>query len=187
MEQPTHPAGAEKKHTLPWWGGVLALALVLGFIVLMGLSMKQHGNQTLSIGQTIPSFSLTTFTHETISSDKFIGKVVVIHFWASWCGPCELEAEEFEKAYEIYQNNPQVVFMGVDYVDTESEAQKFLAKYQIRYANAPDLGSKVSQMFHISGVPETYILDRSGRLAFEQIGPFGSAAELQAQVDQLLK
>jgi cytochrome c biogenesis protein CcmG/thiol:disulfide interchange protein DsbE len=114
------------------------------------------------------------------------GKVVVINFWASWCKPCEQEAAELQAAWEIYQPTGQVVFLGVDYVDTEPEARVYLQKYGITYPNGPDMGTRVSQLFRTTGVPETYFLDKNGVLRYAQIGPFTSLGEIQSQIDLLL-
>jgi len=92
-----------------------------------------------------------------------------------------------EKAWEHYKDSGNVVFIGADYVDTEPEARTYLKKFGITFPNGPDLGTKVSQMFRIKGVPETYFIDQKGVLQFVQIGPFTSLAEIQAVIDPLLK
>jgi cytochrome c biogenesis protein CcmG/thiol:disulfide interchange protein DsbE len=115
------------------------------------------------------------------------GKVVVINFWASWCKPCEQEAAEVEAAWKTYEPGGQVVFFGADYVDTEPEARGYLKKFAITYPNGPDLGTRISQIFRITGVPETYFIDQDGKLVYAQIGPFTSEAQIHAILDPLLK
>jgi cytochrome c biogenesis protein CcmG/thiol:disulfide interchange protein DsbE len=116
----------------------------------------------------------------------FRGKVVVLNFWASWCKPCEQEAAELEQAWQKYGAEGDVVFLGADYVDTEPEARIYLQKYGITYANGPDMGTKISQLFRIQGVPETYFIDQNGVLQYVKIGPFSSLDEISAQIDNLL-
>ena len=84
-------------------------------------------------------------------------------------------------------NDKDVMFMGVDYVDTETEARTYLTHFRISYPNGADLGTKSSQAYRIRGVPETYIIDRQGKLAFAQIGPFTSLEEIKSRIDPLLK
>ena len=91
-----------------------------------------------------------------------------------------------EAAWRSYAPGGQVVFIGADYVDTEPEARGYLKKFDITYPNGPDLGTRISQMFRISGVPETYFIDQSGKLAYVQIGPFASESEIHAIIDSLL-
>jgi len=112
--------------------------------------------------------------------------VIVVNFWASWCKPCEQEAFELEEAWQFYKPRGDVVFLGVDYVDTEPEAKAFIQQFGLTYPNGPDLRTRISQMFRIQGVPETYIIDREGRLAFVKKGPFLSVNEIRGAVDPLL-
>ena len=76
--------------------------------------------------------------------------------------------------------------MGVDWVDTPENAQAYMKEYDITYPNGPDLATRISQSFRITGVPETYIIDREGVLRHMQYGVFTSLADIQAKVDPLL-
>ena len=89
-----------------------------------------------------------------------------------------------EKAWQIYKDSGDVYFFGVDYVDTEPEAMKYINKFNISYPNGPDLRTEISQLFRIRGVPETYIMDTEGKLANVKIGPFANLAEIQMMVEQ---
>ncbi|MFL7890849.1 MAG: TlpA family protein disulfide reductase [Anaerolineales bacterium] len=163
------------------WIGIFALLALLAF----GLLRNQEGPVT--VGETVPNFTLTTFDGEQISLRDLKGKVVVLNFWASWCKPCEEEAADLESAWRIYQLRDDVVFLGVDYVDTEPEAKSYLEKFEISYPNGPDLRTKISQAFRIRGVPETYIIGKDGKLAAFKISPFLSLAEIQSMIDPLLE
>lgn len=163
------------------WIGIFALLALLAF----GLLRNQEGPVT--VGETVPNFTLTTFEGEQISLRDLKGKVVVLNFWASWCKPCEEEAADLESAWRIYQPRDDVVFLGVDYVDTEPEARSYLEKFEITYPNGPDLRTKISQAFRIRGVPETYIIGKDGKLAAFKISPFLSLAEIQGMIDPLLE
>ena len=143
-------------------GALVAWIAVFGLLTLLavGLLRKQEG--PVSIGQTAPNFTLTTFDGDQISLKDLDGKVVVVNFWASWCKPCEEEAAELETAWRMYQPRGDVVFLGVDYVDTETEAMAYLEKFDVSYPNGPDLRTEISQAYRIRGVPETYIIGKDG-------------------------
>jgi cytochrome c biogenesis protein CcmG/thiol:disulfide interchange protein DsbE len=163
------------------WGGLLALLVILA----LGLQRTQQG--PVRVGDHVSNFNLTTFEGDQINLSDLKGKVVVLNFWASWCKPCEQEAADLEAAWRYYQPRGDVVFLGVDYVDTEPEARAYLQKFEITYTNGPDLGTRISQKFRIQGVPETYILDQQNVLQYVQIGPFSSLEQIKANIDPWLK
>ena len=116
------------------------------------------------------------------------GKVVLINIWASWCKPCEQEAPELEEAWQYYKDGGEVVFVGVDYVDTPAGANEYLTKFNISFPNAPDLKSNISSILNRQmGVPETYLIDRDGVLRSVKIGPFTSVDEIKSAIDGLLQ
>ncbi len=135
--------------------------------------------------QKAPGFVLSG-DNKDISLAKLKGKVVYLDFWASWCVTCKDEARELEEAWRFYQPEGEVVFIGVDYVDTEPEALGYLETYDITYPNGPDMGTQISQAFRIQGVPETYFLDREGIVQHVQLGPFRSTEQIMAHIDSLL-
>jgi len=162
------------------WGGLTLLLVVVG----LGLLRAQQGQ--VGQGENAPDFTLTSFEGQTYHLEDLRGKVVVVNFWASWCESCKPEAEDLEKAWRRYQATGEVMFLGVDYVDTEPEALAYLEQFGITYPNGPDLRTKISQAFRIRGVPETYIIDRDGVIVHRQIGPFRSLEEIYSVLDPVV-
>lgn len=153
------------------WGIWAVWAALFGLLAIVAVGLFRAQQGPVGVGSRVPEFSLTTFDGEVIHSEDLEGRVYVLNFWASWCKPCEQEARELEQAYRMYKNQ-NVEFLGVDYVDTETEARAYLEKFAVTYPNGPDLGTAISQSFRIRGVPETYIMDGEGRIAAVQIGPY---------------
>lgn len=170
----------------PGWGRALVWVGVLALLTILALGLIRSQQGPVGVGQRAPKFTLTTFEGEQISSADLIGKVVVLNFWASWCKPCEEEAEILEAAWRYYQPRGDVIFLGVDYVDTEPEARAYLNKFEITYPNGPDLGTRISQAFRMQGVPETYIIDQQGILRHMQYGVFPTLEHIKAVIDPLL-
>ena len=161
----------------------VSLFLLLG-IVAIGLFTSQQG--PVGIGQTAPGFTLKTFDGDEINSSDLQGKVVLVNFWASWCVPCEQEAAELEQAWRHYRDGGDVVFLGIAWTDTESASLDYIKRFDITYPNGPDLGTRISQAYRTTGVPETYIIDREGVLQYKKFAPFESVQEIYSAVDPLL-
>lgn len=139
--------------------GILAVTVVFG----IALWRQQQAQPTSG---PAPTFSFTTFDGETYDLADFKGKVVVLNFWAGWCEPCKSEAPELQSAWEYYQaQNADVVFLGIAYADNGPSSLRFLGDYGITYLNAPDLGTRISDLYNISGVPETFIIDKNGDIS----------------------
>ncbi len=174
-------------HPLKPWIIVTAFAILVGFLVLIGMGVKNAQAGPIMIGQKAPDFELTTFEGIQIKSEDLLGKVVLINFWASWCDTCADEAQMMEQVWQEYQPGGQVVFLGLAYSDIETGSLEYLKKYQISYPNCPDLGTKISRMFRIRGIPETFILDRDGKLAYFQYGSFSSEEQIRNLINPLLE
>jgi cytochrome c biogenesis protein CcmG, thiol:disulfide interchange protein DsbE len=187
MENPNLPSSPEvlaKKR--PGWGVIAAWVglIVLLVVVAIGLITTQQG--PVAIGQAAPDFTLVSFEGQTYQLSELRGQVVVVNFWASWCKPCEQEAADLEAAWREYAPGGDVVFLGIAWTDTEIASKSYLEKFDITYPNGPDLRTSISQRYRTTGVPETYIIDQDGVLAYKKFAPFTSLDEIRAAIDPLL-
>ena len=162
---------------------VLAFAFVLSLLGLLAWGLKETRAGPVQSGMA-PDFTLTSFSGETLTLSEMRGQVVVINFWASWCPPCREEAAYLEQTWRKYKDHG-VVFIGVDYLDTETEALAYIDEFDITYFNGPDLRTKISQAYKIKGVPETFYVTKNGELRGLKIGPL-IAPELDQKIEELL-
>jgi len=164
-------------------GTTVAFAILLALLGLLawGLNKAQAGPRDSGMA---PDFTITDFDGRTVTLSKLRGQVVIINFWASWCPPCREEAAYLEETWRKYQDQG-VVFIGVDYVDTEKEALAYIQEFDITYINGPDLATAISQAYNIQGVPETYFVAKSGELRGVNIGPMQSP-QLDEKIEELL-
>jgi cytochrome c biogenesis protein CcmG/thiol:disulfide interchange protein DsbE len=160
---------------------------VLALLVIVAIKLLSTQQRSMRNGDQAPRFTLITFDGEQITPSDMEGKVVLVNFWASWCKPCEVEAEDLQEAWLTYRERGDVLFLGVDYVDTETPALAYIKKFDITYPNGPDLGTKISQAYRTTGVPETYIIDKQGALAYSKIGPFSSLSEITSILDSVIE
>jgi cytochrome c biogenesis protein CcmG/thiol:disulfide interchange protein DsbE len=165
------------------WVRALIFAAVFALLGLVGWGLARAQAGPRSAGRA-PNFSLNTFDGETVTLADLRGQVVVVNFWASWCPPCRDEAAYLEETWRGYRERG-VMFLGVDYVDTEPEARAYLAEFDITYPNGPDTGTRISQAFRIQGVPETYFIGKDGTLRGLKVGPL-APPELEQWLEPLL-
>ena len=180
------------RRSVPLWVQIIIWGVFVGLLVIVAVTLNRSQQGTVQPGDRLNNFTMTMFTGYELNSQtqaslsSLKGKVVMVNFWASWCKPCEQEAADLRSAWQYYKEDGRVVFIGMDYVDTEPEARAYLEKFDITYPNGPDLGTKVSQLFRIKGVPETYFIDQTGVLRYVQVGPFSSVNQIKSIIDPML-
>jgi cytochrome c biogenesis protein CcmG/thiol:disulfide interchange protein DsbE len=165
------------------WGCLIAWCAV--GLALIGLALAIARN---SVAQPrsgpAPDFMLTSFDGETITLSGLRGQMVVVNFWASWCDYCADEAPDLERAWQDYRDHG-VVFVGVDYRDSDAEGRRFVERYGITYPNGPDVDNRISDSYVIAGMPETVIINPQGEIVFFAMRPI-TFEELSAEIEKLL-
>src|SRR6266571_1867217 len=119
-----------------------------------------------------------------LSLAELRGYPVVINFWASWCVPCKEEAPAFAAAATRFKD--RVAFVGMDTQDLSSAAMRFLTRYKVNYVSVRDGTDKTYTAYGLTGVPETYFIDRRGRIVVHKIGQ-ASKADLATSINTLLE
>ncbi len=99
--------------------------------------------------------------HQSLSS--YLGKVVVLNFWASWCEPCQLEAPLLNRAQHMLGGQTGTV-LGVTYLDASSDSLGFVKRFHISYPNLRDTTGEFAHAYGTNQLPETFVLDRAGRI-----------------------
>jgi cytochrome c biogenesis protein CcmG/thiol:disulfide interchange protein DsbE len=169
-------------------GLVLGLVLILVFVAVFGWKLFDSAQGQVESGLA-PDFTLSMFDGSQLSLSELRGQVVVVNFWASWCIPCRDEAPILapilEQTWRRYRDQG-VVFIGIDYLDTEKEALAFLEEFDVSYPNGPDLGTLIAKDYRIAGVPETFFIDKNGQIADLEIGPLTEARLVNA-IETLLQ
>lgn len=172
---------ASPRHSI---GAKLSFLFLFALLGLVGWRLMDVRQGQVDHGLA-PNFTLTSFDGRTVTLSELRGKVVVINFWASWCQPCRQEAKYLEQTWRKYQDQG-VVFIGVDYLDTESAALAYINEFDITYFNGPDLGTRISQAYNIKGVPETFYVAKNGELRGVKVGPL-QEPELDDKIEELLR
>jgi len=194
------PANDERSRGRQILFGVLAALLVGGFGALLVVGLTANGVDT-GIDSAIakgelkrpPDFTLPVLANgspvgksvgEPLSLSELRGHPVVINFWASWCNPCKLEAPVLEAAWRSARRRGAVV-LGVDVQDLSENAREFIARYGQTYPSVRDKGDGTYRAYGLTGVPETFFLDRAGRVRVHWVGQI-DAAQIAQGLDLIL-
>jgi cytochrome c biogenesis protein CcmG/thiol:disulfide interchange protein DsbE len=166
------------------WAIPLAVVPVLALLAY-GFRTDPRDIPSPLVGKPAAPFALTTFDGKPVSLDALRGKVVVVNFWASWCIPaCYDEAPSLERAWRAYRDRG-VALVGINIQDKEEPARRFLDRFGHTFPNAPDPAGRVSVDYGVYGVPETFFIDRQGRVRFKHVGAVTDEI-LTEQIDRLL-
>ncbi|MHB1201060.1 MAG: DsbE family thiol:disulfide interchange protein [Polaromonas sp.] len=147
----------------------LAVALVIGVFFAIGLTLDPRLVPSPLIGKPVPEFSLPPVKGRTLglSSADLKGEVSLVNVFASWCVACRAEHPLFMEL----KKQGVVPIYGLNYKDQPEDAKKWLDELGDPYTRTgADINGRVSIDWGVYGVPETFVIDRQGRIAYKQIG-----------------
>jgi cytochrome c biogenesis protein CcmG, thiol:disulfide interchange protein DsbE len=169
---------------------VAVVALLIGLLAWQVVRTDQGKalDSKVSAGQKprAPVFELEKLDGSgKVALADYRGKAVVLNFWASWCAPCKDEAPELESAWQRWRDQ-DVVVVGVDMQDFGTDAQRFVDRYGLTYPILRDDDRWTEGRYGLTGLPETWFVDREGRLVGEHFEGPVSAEELDRNIELAL-
>ncbi len=144
---------------------------LLGFVTFFVIFFSQPRGQYAApaLGEMVPNFTLRDNSGDVVALSEFRGQFVVLNFWATWCPPCIEEMPSLNRLAERYQGKGiQVIGLSVD--ENVDAYQEFLATNEISFLTLRDAARNTSDTYGTFRFPETYIINREGRLARKIIG-----------------
>jgi cytochrome c biogenesis protein CcmG/thiol:disulfide interchange protein DsbE len=163
----------------------LAVALVLGLFALLIWKVAQGSHKEAAPGKPAPDFTLSRIGGPgDLQLSSLRGKAVVLNFWASWCSPCKREAPALQAVSKTW--GKRVVVLGVDVNDFQGDARGFMRKYGLTYPVVHDNKNVTTPKYGLTGLPETFFLDRRGRIV-EHVPGEVRAADLNSGVERALR
>ncbi len=163
----------------------LAALVALAIVLAVGLNRDPREVPSPLIGKPAPAFSLTLLNdaNQTISRDDLRGKVWMLNVWASWCVACRDE----HPLLVAFAKKGLVPIYGLDYKDQRDDGSAWLARFGNPYASSLfDGEGRVGIDFGVYGVPETFIIDKSGTIRMKHIGPLTQEV-IATKIEPLIK
>jgi cytochrome c biogenesis protein CcmG/thiol:disulfide interchange protein DsbE len=154
----------------------IVLAL-LGLTVTLALAFRRdpHDIRTGTVGKPAPAFSLEKLDGSgTLTLSDLAGKVVVVNFFASWCGPCLQENPALVRVYERYRGS-DVVMVGINFQESRESSYAYVRRLGIGWTTIADDDGRVALSYGVFGPPETFFVGPDGVIAGRHIGPIDEA------------
>jgi peroxiredoxin len=178
------------------------LYLVAAIVVATGLTIvalsghrgarlatnSEPSEAPVAAGSQAANFKLEKLDGTTVSLQSLRGKVVFLNVWATWCEPCRQEMPSMETLYDDFKSNKDFVMLAVSQ-DTKGRAvvAPYVAKNGYRFTILLDPENKIGETYDVSGVPETFIIDRKGQIVAHHMGAFDwSRPDVKDALQQLL-
>jgi thiol-disulfide isomerase/thioredoxin len=175
---------AARRPLLVWTERVLLIAALAFIIYRLGPQLGALIGLGPDLGPS-PAYRFTALDGTVVDSDQFRGNVVVLNFWATWCGPCRLEMPSLQSLHEDRAADGVIVIGLATDSGTGSEVKDFLIERAITYPVGRATAQHQQAFGGISMIPTTYIIDRSGVIRHKVVGYFAGPA-LRIAVDRLV-
>jgi len=143
---------------------------------------------TVEAGKLAANITLKDLKGDEISLASLRGKVVFLNIWATWCAPCREEMPSIESLYNNFKGNKDFVVLAVSQDTDGSLVPPFVKQNQLKFMVLLDPRNEVGERYDVSGIPETFIIGRDGRIVAHHVGPYDWAnADIREALQELIK
>ncbi len=137
----------------------------------------------VDVGQQAPAFQTQLVSGQPISLESLRGKIVLLNFWATWCGPCREEMSFFQSLADKY-GQKDFAILGVDFQEKPATITDFTQQHGIRYDIGLDLKGEISRLYGVNQYPVSFVIGRDGKILARQYGPFSPPEALDTALKQ---
>jgi cytochrome c biogenesis protein CcmG/thiol:disulfide interchange protein DsbE len=161
------------------------LVLVLATMMILYFSRSPEGEGPIEVGRAAPQFQLDTLDGGQVSLSQYKGKVVLLDFWATWCGPCRMSMPLLERLQKEMPND--LVLLAINLEEPPDLVKSFVQQRNVQSKVLLDSEGKVSRVYNAASIPFQVLIDKNGVIRFIQAG-FSSrmGEQLKSEVGKLL-
>lgn len=162
--------------------GLIPLGILALIFVAAQLRPSKDPGSVIELSRPMPDLGDDWLMGDGLPEGALRGKVVVVNFWGSWCGPCRKEQPVLQSLSEEYESRVQ--FVGVDFIDDQAAAREFVREFGVTYPSVVDDGP-LAHKFGVPYAPATFLVDRTGEMRYQLLGA-QDEDELRGYLEELL-
>jgi peroxiredoxin len=165
-----------------------ALVLIFASSDLRGVGLHRSGGVGIAAGKIAPDFVLSDLSGRAVALSSFRGKVVFLNLWATWCPPCRTEMPSIEALHRAFATNQDFVTLTVSEDSDVKNPREYTRKNNFDFAVLLDPANTVGEAYDVSGLPESFVIGRDGRIVAHHVGPYNWAnTDIRDALQDLLK
>ena len=163
---------------------IAGAVLLFSALLVSGCTRSSEESPSLEVGRPAPSFKLPDLNGRQVSLDQYKGKVVMLDFWATWCGPCRMTMPLLEKLQREYPNN--MVLLAINLQEAPKDVREYVREQNVNSEVLLDESGSVGESYGTGSIPMQVLIDKAGIVRHVQIG-FSPrmTTQLRAQIEQL--
>ncbi|MDD5338620.1 MAG: TlpA disulfide reductase family protein [Dehalococcoidales bacterium] len=159
------------------------LTVMIASVLLLTGCGGSGGEKGNTVGKIAYDFQLEDTFGNQVNLSDFLGKPVLLNFWATWCDSCQLEMLLFQKIYEDENwSKKDLVILAVNLQEDSNNVKQFLAYFGYTFTVLLDINGSVSNRYNVRGIPVTYLIDKDGIIKDVLIGAFSSILNLESKL-----
>ena len=164
---------------MPFLGGIL-IGLGFGVLIFFGilgresalkvseLTQRSSQDRLPTMNAPAPNFELMNISEEVVSFDEYLGKPILLNFWATWCAPCRIEMPVIQNSFDEYDGELSVI--AINNAESKEDVRAFVDEFGLTFDILLDPEAEIQRLYQINGYPTTFIIDSDGVIRVRHIG-----------------
>lgn len=162
---------------------ILTIIALVAIIVILNILSPSSSVNELEVGKSAPNFQLETPEGELVELAKFKGKVVILDFFATWCGPCRAEVKHLKEIYNEFKD--LIVIISIDIREDPRKVSSFIESQGIKWIVVIDKDGRIASKYKVTAIPTIVIIDKNGKISLIRVGLM-SAEQLREAIKKAL-